>query len=135
MLSVSLCQRKPSDKDLTDFYRSGGNILDLIAFEVARDKWEREPNHHSKVAQAARSADQALADLRIRRDGILAKWNQLFDQLEGPDQHISEFDTLFAEWEQVNEEYTRLDDPCYQRLEERLQMKEDNAPGAEDARR
>lgn len=122
---------KPGDKDLTDFHCSGGNILDLIVFEMARDRWQGELGVSAKTAQVAQPADQALTDLRSQRDGILAKWNQLFDQLEAMDQNTTAFDTLFAAWEQVNEEHKWLDDLFYERLEAHLRMKKDAALNTE----
>ena len=113
---------KPNDKDLTDFYSSGGNILDLITFEIARDEWEQTQGVSRKVAQVAhvahvaQSMGEVLNDLQMQREAIIAEWNQLFDQLEATDQDSSEFETLFAEWAQIDEAYKRLDDLYYQRL-------------------
>jgi len=100
---------KPSDKDLTDFYRSGGNILDLIAFEMVRDEWEQAQGVSREVAQVAHAAhvaqsvEQILEDLQSQREAIIAQWNQLFDQLEMLNQDSTEFETLFAEWAQIDE--------------------------------
>lgn len=108
---------KPSDKDLTDFNRSGGNILDLITFEITRDKWEREEGVSLKVAQVAQAAHPAddlrsmdLPSLRARRDALTIEWNVLMDQLQAMNQDTSEFDALFAVWEKVNDEYKRVCD-------------------------
>ena len=111
---------KPNDKDLTDFYRSGGNILDLIAFEMARDEWEDTQGVSFKVAHVAQSVEQVLDDLRARREAIIGQWNQLSNHLAMMDQDSSEFEMLFAEWTQIDEAYKRFDNLYYQRLEANL---------------
>ena len=129
---------RSGDKDLTDFHRSGGDILDLIAFEIARDEWEQEQEVSRNVAQVAQaaqvaqSAEQILDDLRTRREAIIAQWNHLFDQLEAMNQDSGEFEALFAEWAQIDEAYKRLDDLYHERLEANLMNAQHDAKQAEE---
>ena len=107
---VNVPTLRPNDKDLTDYHLAGGRIVDLVSFEIARDRWQREFGQQGHP----RELRDELAELKARRDMLVTRWNNALDALEAmqerDDQNASEVERLSAEWERLDAEYRQLCD-------------------------
>jgi hypothetical protein len=105
---VQVPKVKPTDKDLTDFHRSGGRILDLITYEMMKDRYQQ-----GQTQEIGQTKDDT-GNERIRLQTLDKTWNDLFDQLDllqaQGKQDTPEFDRWFAQWEEVDREYRELYD-------------------------
>ena len=121
---------KPNDKDLTDFHRSGGRILDLITFEIGRDQWQQE---HAATSEPAvevaaqedghHSVNGGLDDLTHQRDVLAQQLDSLGEAVASMRHALGEelteaereerspvYARKLAEWLEVNESYKRVCD-------------------------
>ncbi len=107
---VNVPTLRPNDKDLTDYHLAGGRIIDLVSFEMARDRWQSESEKQSQP----NSVSNDLAKLKTQRDQLTIKWNEAMDVLDAmrdrKEQDTSEFGHLSKEWITLDEEYRRLCD-------------------------
>lgn len=120
---VMLPTSRPGIKDLTDFHKSGGSLLDLITFEIARDRWlheQRVPSGKAaQVAQVAQAAQMGLSghaspEVDVAPSEKVAQAAQVAQPMvqEIPDelaQLHQQRDALLEEWNRLLDEMEPLD--------------------------
>ena len=102
------------DKDLTDFQKSGGRILDLIALAIAGDEYMRAAPGNASTPGSV--ADVTPGPTTTVRDGygvphspvtddldtIEREWSRLLDELGALDQNSAEYESKLEFWRTVD---------------------------------